>query len=111
MLWWWAAILLYSVLTVLMLKDPDMLLLGNVSRITGNIVFGAVSAVILVWSVVFFYRLRSMAVNATSINGMVCKYCGYDLRAATETRCPECGRSFDAQELRNYWHRCTRRFR
>lgn len=31
----------------------------------------------------------------------ICVHCGYDLHAAPEPRCPECGREFDAALLRN----------
>ena len=35
-------------------------------------------------------------------DGYVCWQCAYDLRGQTESRCPECGTAYDADELRRF---------
>jgi hypothetical protein len=43
--------------------------------------------------------LRSDAGETTAARPLVCGGCGFDLRAATGDRCPECGRRFDPEHL------------
>lgn len=43
--------------------------------------------------------LRSDAGKTTPARSLVCGGCGFDLRAATADRCPECGRRFDPEHL------------
>lgn len=53
------------------------------------------------------YRLQRRVIRqAKSMNYRMCEFCGYDLRTIDEPGpCPECGRTFEVADLRDYWER------
>lgn len=69
------------------------------------------------WVIVFHYRIYSLVTKAVSNDGLICKYCSYDLRAtmnlraASDALCTECGKAFDHEALRSYWHKHARGYK
>ncbi len=74
----------------------------------GNFVLG--------WSYLTFYlplcvtmlyfslRFRKMKQRVQEAFGLLCYYCEYDLRGSPEEgACPECGKSFSKEQLRQKW--------
>lgn len=61
-------------------------------------------------SLAFRFRICFIRRRAVEWGGLLCKHCGYDLRSTPEPGpCPECGKTFTDQGLKDYWMREWRR--
>jgi hypothetical protein len=71
---------------------------GRTDSVTALISPVLVAGLFAVYAVIVFVATRHY-VRTRSMPASRCEQCGYDLRGLRESRCPECGSSFDPEEL------------
>ncbi len=94
----WAVAILLILLTALVSRFQRM---GALAHAVPLVLIGAAVGPFLVQRALFHRRAQRLLRELLIERGiLVCVHCGYDLRGQTEPRCPECGRAFDPELLR-----------